>query len=587
MSQFNINLIWDSSVLSQPNAAQIMTTITAAAQVFASNYSNPVTLNLHVGWGELDGNALTADTIGESDPNLIRTSYGALKSFLPSLPAGGGAGGRVDVTDLQAAAIGLSPNGAPVDGYIGFSAIPHEFIYSPSDEGTAHYFLADVFNHEVTELMGRFSNVGDGASPVPTVLDLYRYSAPGVPTTSPYAPYAYFSRDGGVTNEATFNADPNGDSGDWSSVVSSDAFDAFAPDRVAGYFSQADQDVMTALGWQATSAAWDGAFINSETEAWLGRAANSGDYYSYASELANGTMPDALRTQLLQSGEGQAHTNAVVTSLYDTYLGRDPTPAEASVWQGLVLAGDDFTAVRSAILTDPAGRAHTDGAIKTLYETWFGRDPKPAEMAVWEGLIAGGQDFTGLRLALVNDPASHAQIDAHVTSLYETWMGRDPSAGELSTWEGLVRGGDDLGAVRATLIADAGGQSHIAAAVTSLYESVLVRAPTAGEIAVWEGLFAGGDSFSDLSAALGQVKLQTEATIPDLYQTYLGRAPTAAEVTFWDGQVDLGATTASIRQAIITDPSGQALRRGRAWRHSTRRGLVARPRPTNSLSGTG
>jgi hypothetical protein len=48
------------------------------------------------------------------------------------------------------------------------------------------------------------------------VLDLYRYSAPGVPSfSSANGTYAYFSVDGGVTNIMQFNDNPNFEFGDW------------------------------------------------------------------------------------------------------------------------------------------------------------------------------------------------------------------------------------------------------------------------------------------------------------------------------------------------------------------------------------
>ena len=557
MSQFAINLIWDPSVLSQPNAAQIEATLTSEAQVFASNFSNPITLNLHVGWGEVEGQTFEADSIGESAPNLITSTAGAVKGAIGGLPYLGNPNSPIDLTDVEAAAVGLSASAA-VDAYIGFSSQPGEFIFTSADYAQGSYFLANVFDHEVSEVMGRVSNVGTQGPVTDTVLDLFRYTAPGVTTTSASAS-AYFSRDGGYTNEAWFNTDPTGDSGDWSYAVNSDAFDAFADIHSTGYVSTADLDVMTALGWRATSASWDGAFVNAETQAWLGRAPSSGEIQNYASELANGTTPDGVRQQLLSSSEGEAHTAVQVTGLYDTYMGRDPSAGELTTWEGLVLSGDDFTAVRSAILSDPAGRTHTDATITSLYETWFGRSPTAAEVSVWEGLIGGGQDFNALRMALVNDPASHSQIDANIASEYQAWFGRAPNAAETSVWEGLIRGGDDLSALRGALISDPTGQAYIAQTVTAQYETYLVRAPSPGELATWQGLFASGDSFNDLTTALQQTVQQAVTSVPGLYQSYMGRGATPGEISYWDNQITTaGATGDSIRRAIISDPAGQA-----------------------------
>ena len=61
-----INLLWDNSVLSAANAADIEHSVVAAAQIFTSNFTNAAVLNIHVGLGEVNGSALSNGALGES-----------------------------------------------------------------------------------------------------------------------------------------------------------------------------------------------------------------------------------------------------------------------------------------------------------------------------------------------------------------------------------------------------------------------------------------------------------------------------------------------------------------------------------------
>ena len=141
----------------------------------------------------------------------------------------------------------------------------------------------------------------------------------------------------------------------------------------------------------------------------------------------------------------------MVTYLYDTYFGRGPTAAEIGVWQTLISGGDDFTAMRSVLLNDASGQAHTTAEVTSLYDSYFGRDPTGGELGVWSNLIAAGQDFTSARSALLGASSNGQPAHAAVTSLYDEFFGRDPTPGELETWDGLLAGGKTLFQVQATL----------------------------------------------------------------------------------------------------------------------------------------
>ena len=59
-----INLSFDSSVSGAPSG--FTAAVTAVAQVLDNLFTNNITLTIDVGWGEVDGQAMGANALGES-----------------------------------------------------------------------------------------------------------------------------------------------------------------------------------------------------------------------------------------------------------------------------------------------------------------------------------------------------------------------------------------------------------------------------------------------------------------------------------------------------------------------------------------
>ncbi|MBV8593496.1 MAG: NF038122 family metalloprotease, partial [Caulobacteraceae bacterium] len=501
-SQFVINLLFDPSVLNAPNAAQIEAAATSAAQQLEACFSDPITLNLHVGWGEVENQALDSGSLGQSSFSLLSYTYQQLRTVLPSLPATSPTGSNsVLLTPANQDALGLGFSNT-ADGYVGFGAASGLFSFNGATPAFNQYVFNNVFDHEVTEVMGREAELGSGVSHSDySLLDMYRFASPGVHTVNPLA-NSYFSADGGVTQGYAFNTDSNGDSGDWANSAPADAFAAFITGGQTNPMSSEDMAVMAALGWHPTSTTPFAAPITAAYDEWFGRDPSASELNVWSGLINSGYTENQLRAALLADPTGQGHTVAEIKSLYDTYFGRDPTASEVSVWQGLIAGGSDFNTLRSALISDPSGQAYIATEIKTLYDTYFGRDPTASEVSVWKGLIATGSDFNTLRAALLSDPSGVAHTNATVTALYDTYFGRDPTAGELAVWQNLIAGGATFTTLRSALLSDPAGVAHTNATVTGLYDTYFGRDPTASELSVWQGLIAGGATFTTLRSAL-------------------------------------------------------------------------------------
>ena len=257
-----VNISFDASVNSAP--AGFVSTVNAVAQFFQTNFSDNVTINVNVGFGEIAGQTVTA--LGQSLTQLGSFSYTAIKNALVADAKTGDdstatatlsassplIGASYWVARAEAKALGLLGASSSSDGSIGFSSSAGIFDYDRSDGIAAgKYDFFAVVAHELSEVMGRQLMVGETFNGRPNSLepmDLFHYSAPGVRTFSG-TQAGYFSPDGGSTILDNFNTNPSGDFGDWAASAGNDAFNAFGNPGVIANITEADLRVMDVIGW--------------------------------------------------------------------------------------------------------------------------------------------------------------------------------------------------------------------------------------------------------------------------------------------------------------------------------------------------
>jgi hypothetical protein len=263
-----VNVSFDSSVNSAPTG--FVSTVNAVAQFFGAAFSDNVTINISVGFGEVAGQAVSA--LGESITQLNTHSYAALRNALlgdsksaddssaaATLPGTTPSSGATYwVPRAEAKALGLLGASSSSDGSIGFSSNAGIFDYDRTDGiASGRYDFFAVVAHELTEVMGRQLMTGEnfgGHANSLEPMDLFHYSSAGV-RSFVGTQAGYFSADGGTTNLDNFNINPGGDFGDWAASAGNDAFLAFGKSGVTNAVSDADLRVMDVLGWDRVTAA--------------------------------------------------------------------------------------------------------------------------------------------------------------------------------------------------------------------------------------------------------------------------------------------------------------------------------------------
>lgn len=264
----SFSLTFDSSTATAP--AAFFTALAHEIEFYEAMFSDPITINLHVGWGDINGGPLNPGNLGQSLTNQQAVSYATLKAALAadaktstdaiavaSLPLADPTPGKNFVmSNAEAKSLGLlAGNAAGIDGWVGFNKTA-TYTFDPNNRAVpgAYDFLGLV-DHEITEVMGRYGFGQNGAGARDSPIDLFRYSAVAVRDLSPaYGGAAnYFSIDGGVTGINTFNTACCGDLSDWAGATP-DAYNAFLTLGQAGLTTAGDLTQMDALGYDRAAA---------------------------------------------------------------------------------------------------------------------------------------------------------------------------------------------------------------------------------------------------------------------------------------------------------------------------------------------
>jgi Subtilase family/Domain of unknown function (DUF4214) len=143
--------------------------------------------------------------------------------------------------------------------------------------------------------------------------------------------------------------------------------------------------------------------------------------------------------------------NGLVTSLYRAFLDRDPEPG------GLLWWGQHFRDQRVAVATgfirsaefrslrfDRTDRAAVTAVVTRFYEEILGRAPEPGGLTSWVNYIAISGDLEGTAVAFITSSEFEGRpltFRDYVAILYRAFLARNPDAGGLDSWDGVLRQG--------------------------------------------------------------------------------------------------------------------------------------------------
>jgi Bacterial pre-peptidase C-terminal domain len=257
----HINLQWDNLALSAPPAFR--QAVQAAASMFERAFTDNITLNISVGWGEIGGAAIASGSASSVASGVWET----YKDLLARLAAGGlSADDLLAISSIGAAQLaGFNPNG---NGDIAVWRAQEKAlqIIAPNDPGTdgsigigsnesSSAWLVEAIQ-SIANAMGKR---GGGAAY--GIFDLFRFATATSATATPAhvaagGTPAYFSIDGGKTAIANFSNVPN--YGNWAIDAKTpiDPFSNAAP-TIATALTEADLTALDAIGFSRVGAPSD------------------------------------------------------------------------------------------------------------------------------------------------------------------------------------------------------------------------------------------------------------------------------------------------------------------------------------------
>ena len=268
-----INVTYDASVTSFPNAAQVEAAFATAVQVFEDLYTNQATINMTVYLGPA-GPFSGGIGLGESNFELVNSSYSEITNALfthrvsvadissvASLPAIDPIGNNINwlVPLAEARALNLSGLPPDQDGSVGF-ATNVSYTFDPNNRSVAGKFdFIGVAEHEISEVLGRCT-FGLQSEYVP--YDLFRFTNNAARNFDPNATNVYFSVNNGVTALKFFYTNASfGDIQDWLTTTTPDSFDAFASSGHLLPLSMADITALDVLGYNGPGLAPPRLFV--------------------------------------------------------------------------------------------------------------------------------------------------------------------------------------------------------------------------------------------------------------------------------------------------------------------------------------
>ena len=356
-----INVSFDSSVTNAPTG--FVAAVNYVVNYFDTLFTNNVTINLNVGYGEVAGQTLASGALGESvSSSYVAESYSSVVGTLQAqgapgasaLPSTSPVPGALYMTPAEAQALGLT--NAVSTGYVGFSSSAAFDFAANTTPTSSQYYFVGVAEHEISEILGRVSLINDQPNYYDP-MDLYRYSAAGVHSLAPggSGSTVYFSINNGVTNLGTWNNQTsNGDLGDWypsgPAAGGNDAFNDYTSPGVINVVSANDITLMQALGW--TTQASGGIAVTATTTAAIqgGAPVSLLPSSPVITDSASTMLAGATIKITNASGSTVAGDQLYVNGIQSGSLGNGVTASWNASTGTLTLSGSQTIAVYEALL---------------------------------------------------------------------------------------------------------------------------------------------------------------------------------------------------------------------------------------------
>ncbi len=197
--------------------------------------------------------------------------------------------------------------------------------------------------------------------------------------------------------------------------------------------------------------------------------------------------------------------------------------------------------------------------VASVYGLLLHRYPDPGAQS-WSGAMDNGDSAAGVALGIQESPE---YPNDQVTAMYEQYLQRQPDTVGAQYWVNVLQSGGTLEEVAEGLTSSQeyyilqGGTNQ--GFITGLYQEVLKRTPSTGELAGWETAMNNGASQSEVSIAfLTSQEYRTDLVEGD-YMTFLLRSADSGGLAAWVNALNAGATDQQVLAQIFGSAEGYQL----------------------------
>jgi hypothetical protein len=253
------------------------------------------------------------------------------------------------------------------------------------------------------------------------------------------------------------------------------------------------------------------------------------------------SIADTAGTTSTATGSGTAYSAGLVAAIAAQVLHANPSWTPAQVWtkvSALAMSGK-IIAARSANKLAGVGSTY-DSFVKASYQDFLGRQPSASELSFQANALMTGAVSKAAYLSSLS--RSDEWLSAIVTKMYVDTLNRTPDAGGLANWVSWLRSGRFTVAQAASLFYSSSEYYTLHAGnstgswVTLLYQKLLNRNPDPSGLQFWIGNTNryGMDWVAYNFYQSSETRMRRVEVI---YQTLLFREPDIVGWPFWTARV--------------------------------------------------
>ena len=202
-------------------------------------------------------------------------------------------------------------------------------------------------------------------------------------------------------------------------------------------------------------------------------------------------------------------------------------------------------------LTDSPNALLTTG----FYHDLLHRAPITSEVAGWTVALQAGMSPQQEAIGFLTSPEYYSDL---VNSDYRNLLQRGPSSTEVNAWASDLQAGVSQQQVEVSFLTSSEYYqlqgSNANQWLASLYQKVLNRPATAGELTAWNQDLLSGSSLSAIATEIVTSAEANALQVNSAYQQLLSRGAQPPEVAGWVGAMQNGLSTSGLIAEIASSP---------------------------------